>query len=638
MILIVDDEAIVREPIAACLQMAGYETLCAASGREGLALACKHLPRLVLLDLAMPGMTGLQFLQLLRDDPRIADTPVILLTAASNKQTIVEAARLKVTAYLLKSRFSSIALVERVQSTLQSTPRTEANTNLKPAVAPIAAPGAGGPVEVNPGRSPQAPPAGKEERRPGGKGAGRVPSGVGPVTTNRPNPEPTESRAPAGTAEPPRGTETHRPGALPVLLGRDECIARAKEAVRTKTLSGVVTQVISLAASPRGDVGQLATLIGRDPALSARVLGAANTAAYASAGKMVTTISEAVRKIGFSSVRNIAAAAGVFDAMPPTGADGFNPIRCWQHSFAVAQLCETFEQNQSPGVASMAYVVGLCHDLAEIVIRTQFGSELQQVLDMQAQSGLEAGEVERQMLGMTRHQLVLTVLQSIGLPDSIRAPIEAFHKGRFTGNETNRQAAVVWLADQYANGLLLASGPDAPVMAFTQADCREIFSRQVPERPDGEQFRSTILGLTGMLARLSPAEETALMAPLYTPQPARVGLVRESLFTEFDPIFAALQSLCGVRLLDRVPSPAQAGELDGLVLVTRKNPLPQTMAADVATISGTFANRPDALLWLVSQIEPVMSTGGVQPTPFPVTLRTLAEYVGRLGARLSAAA
>jgi CheY-like chemotaxis protein len=107
MILIVDDLAIFREPIAACLRIAGHQTMCACDGKEGLAMVRTHRPELVLLDMAMPAMDGLAFLRALRSDPAIADIPVIMLTAISDKARVIEAIRLGAREYLLKSRFSS---------------------------------------------------------------------------------------------------------------------------------------------------------------------------------------------------------------------------------------------------------------------------------------------------------------------------------------------------------------------------------------------------------------------------------------------------------------------------------------------------------------------------------------------------
>src|SRR5687767_13301151 len=105
-VLVVDDMAIFRDPIAASLRLAGYETLCAADGAEALQVTRDRRPNLVLLDLAMPKVDGITFLKQLRADPAVAGTPVILLTAISERKSVLAAAELGVSDYLLKSRFT----------------------------------------------------------------------------------------------------------------------------------------------------------------------------------------------------------------------------------------------------------------------------------------------------------------------------------------------------------------------------------------------------------------------------------------------------------------------------------------------------------------------------------------------------
>ena len=65
-VLVVDDMAIFREPIAASLRLAGFETVCAANGQEALSAMDMRRPDVILLDLAMPVMDGISFLQSLR--------------------------------------------------------------------------------------------------------------------------------------------------------------------------------------------------------------------------------------------------------------------------------------------------------------------------------------------------------------------------------------------------------------------------------------------------------------------------------------------------------------------------------------------------------------------------------------------
>jgi CheY-like chemotaxis protein len=79
-VLIVDDSPDVRHLFAAALASCGLRALVARDGREGVALAREHEPRLILLDLAMPRMDGVGAMAKLREDPRTAAIPVLAVS------------------------------------------------------------------------------------------------------------------------------------------------------------------------------------------------------------------------------------------------------------------------------------------------------------------------------------------------------------------------------------------------------------------------------------------------------------------------------------------------------------------------------------------------------------------------------
>src|SRR5690606_2335245 len=79
-ILIIDDHEVVAESLAYLLNGEGFDTLVTRSGREGLEAIENHQPDLVICDYAMPGMTGLDVLKVLREHPRLSKTPFIMLT------------------------------------------------------------------------------------------------------------------------------------------------------------------------------------------------------------------------------------------------------------------------------------------------------------------------------------------------------------------------------------------------------------------------------------------------------------------------------------------------------------------------------------------------------------------------------
>jgi len=105
-ILVVEDQPIMREPIAAALRREGYQTRCAGNGMEALAVARQEHPDLILLDIAMPVMDGLSCLKQLRVDPKTRGIPVIMLTAAAEREKVLTALQMGIHGYLLKSQFS----------------------------------------------------------------------------------------------------------------------------------------------------------------------------------------------------------------------------------------------------------------------------------------------------------------------------------------------------------------------------------------------------------------------------------------------------------------------------------------------------------------------------------------------------
>jgi CheY-like chemotaxis protein len=83
-ILVVDDDMEIRHVITELLETSGYETMQAASGKQGLEMAELKIPDLILLDVLMPGMDGWTVLTKLQANPKVADIPVIVLSAVGD--------------------------------------------------------------------------------------------------------------------------------------------------------------------------------------------------------------------------------------------------------------------------------------------------------------------------------------------------------------------------------------------------------------------------------------------------------------------------------------------------------------------------------------------------------------------------
>jgi two-component system alkaline phosphatase synthesis response regulator PhoP len=117
-ILIVDDEVDLLELIEYNLKKAGYNVLKAENGPEGLRLARKHHPDLVLLDIMMPRMTGFEVVAQLREDAELKHVPVLFLTARSDEETEVKGLDVGADDFLPKP-ISTAKLVARIKTALR---------------------------------------------------------------------------------------------------------------------------------------------------------------------------------------------------------------------------------------------------------------------------------------------------------------------------------------------------------------------------------------------------------------------------------------------------------------------------------------------------------------------------------------
>lgn len=109
-VLIVDDEELNRDALARRLQRHDYEVVAAKSGREAIELLCGREFDLVLLDIMMPGMNGLEVLKFLRRVDSLVDLPIIMVTAKGESRDVVEALELGANDYVTKPLDFPVAL------------------------------------------------------------------------------------------------------------------------------------------------------------------------------------------------------------------------------------------------------------------------------------------------------------------------------------------------------------------------------------------------------------------------------------------------------------------------------------------------------------------------------------------------
>ena len=608
--LVVDDMAVFREPIAATLRREGYETSCARDGGEALTLASQERPDLILLDMGMPVMDGLACLGALRNDAQTRSIPVIALTAMSEKQMVEQAIRIGVQGYMLKSQFSLDDLLSQVRQHLETAKDTAAGAadNTQPA-----------PRQT--GETAQAPGApGSRESRP-------------------PTEAPATATASASDTEPRQKTENQKPPddaplETPRSLTRAETLQRIEEHTEAKTLAGNVAEIIALASSPRGDAADLSTALKRDPIIAARVLQAANSAAYSSNKPHVSTIEDAVRNIGFGTIRNVASAVGIFETFPADAADGFNALRCWQHSFAVAAIMDRLLPESDKIAPGVGHLVGLCHDLAEIVLRHVFAEEFQTATRFANKTGRPLHEVEKITFGMSRHEVITLVLTKLKLPAAITGPIREFVMRSLDRSlQLGQMARALRLADYYSHGLQLAEARDPLVGPITRTECRNALGSMDPAPIDGLELRTEVVALTSYLARLSAADAATLSTPPFESQGGRVWYARHESLAALDPLAMALSFLTQIDVRDRLPTgPHELADHQAMIVVAPKPDSPGFSIEEAERITRGLDRAGLPVLYLMGNLPEAAPAipANTEITRYPIPLGRLAQFTEHL--------
>lgn len=118
-VLVVEDEADIRELVSYTLLRDGYQVASVGTGEEALAVASARPPDLVVLDLMLPGMDGLSVCRKLRADPRMARVAIVILTAKGEEKDIVSGLNMGANDYITKP-FSRNVLLARVRAALRN--------------------------------------------------------------------------------------------------------------------------------------------------------------------------------------------------------------------------------------------------------------------------------------------------------------------------------------------------------------------------------------------------------------------------------------------------------------------------------------------------------------------------------------
>ncbi len=132
-ILTVDDSKAIRRIVTRALESYDCSVFEAENGAEGLVIAKKEMPDLIILDITMPVMDGTEMLRKLKKDPELRNIDVIMLTAEGGKGNVVEVLKLGAKDYLMKP-FNSVTFIDRIKKVIDLTEKNAEDTKTEDTV------------------------------------------------------------------------------------------------------------------------------------------------------------------------------------------------------------------------------------------------------------------------------------------------------------------------------------------------------------------------------------------------------------------------------------------------------------------------------------------------------------------------
>lgn len=274
-----------------------------------------------------------------------------------------------------------------------------------------------------------------------------------------------------------------------IIIGMRDLLARGEN---LPTLPTVVFQLHKVLDNEHAGAADVAAIIERDPALTARLLRTANSAAFAGPGGRIGSVFAAVSRLGINQVRAICIALAVVKAFH-SRAKGLDHQAFWIHSAAVGMVARRLWDlfGNDPAIeADDMYVAGLLHDTGLLVLEQHFPAEFGEVLQVQTANGGRLWQNEEEHLGMDHGAVGGLLLGRWSLPQFIADAVTNHHHPHQAQDQVQNACRIVQAAEvlcsEHGVGLPLEGAVDCSAadvlgeLGASDADV-EAMGEQVPK-------------------------------------------------------------------------------------------------------------------------------------------------------------
>lgn len=268
------------------------------------------------------------------------------------------------------------------------------------------------------------------------------------------------------------------------------------------TLPQVVHLTLSKAKEERSNAEDVADIIAEDPAMTAHVLKIANSVLYNPSTRKITSVKQALARIGFEEVQRIVIAIGVIDLFRKSRIP-FNYQRFWRHCIATALYSDLLSR-QLVGSAANApdpdscFVAGLLHDIGMLPLADQLGGRYGRLVETFVRQDKSFEKYESERLGVSHHEVGGILIRRWSLADEISAAAEFHHDPAHANERDATMCRVVhiadWLADTAGYGFT-SDGPSIPAseeawckLALTPADAAGLHDEFEQAAEDSKLF------------------------------------------------------------------------------------------------------------------------------------------------------
>ncbi len=189
-----------------------------------------------------------------------------------------------------------------------------------------------------------------------------------------------------------------------------------------------IAKVLSVTQSSTTGAGDLAKAIEIDPVVVSSILKVANSALYGRAGTNISTIKDAIVRIGFVETKNIAISLSVMMLFPDEeNSIGFDRKEFWFHSLSSAVIAGKLAVKARYKHPEIPFVCGLLHDFGIILLDEFFPTLLFSTLRSATQKGVPFAQEHKDRWGITHNEVVCRLFEQWNMPDEILLPLKEWN-------------------------------------------------------------------------------------------------------------------------------------------------------------------------------------------------------------------